>query len=141
MDPTCVVHKLSSHSITTFGFFSKNFTNSHFSLFVLPDAENLTNDTWERIWLKLNTRSTLKNDFRRLAELMGFTKDQIKKFEPQDNPTLAILVKWTSQRTRTVDDLVELFRQMPRNDVVEILTERLVLIRRNQPYSHCCSFI
>ena len=107
---------------------------------VFLDLGGLPHDTWEEICLRLNTKKSLRRDFRMLAELMGYTADQIEEFEREDNPTDAILTHWKSKGRGTVADLIDILQKMERHDVIEILRKTLVLTHRKPAYCYC-SFI
>lgn len=107
---------------------------------VFLDLGRLPRDTWEEICLHLNTKTSIRRDFRMLAKLMEYTADQIERFEREDNPTDAILTDWKLKERRTVAELIDMVQKMERHDVIETLQKTLVLTHLKPAYSYC-SFI
>lgn len=71
--------------------------------------------------MRLNVRSALGNDFRKLAELMQYEKNDIERIEECDNPSDTLLQEWGYRNASTVDKLIEFLTTMGRDDVAEIL--------------------
>ncbi|XP_068704662.1 mucosa-associated lymphoid tissue lymphoma translocation protein 1 homolog [Montipora capricornis] len=82
-------------------------------------------DVLEELSFKLNPRHNMK-DFRYLAGLMNYNYGMVKNLERQKNPTTYLLSEWdmshaANGEAKTVGDLIELLKQMKRDDAVEIL--------------------
>lgn len=72
----------------------------------------------------LNIKRDLRfDDFRMLAEKVGFDRDFIRAIEQMTNPTDVILQNWSSSGEATVGNLIELLKgdDLERMDVVAIL--------------------
>ena len=88
-------------------------------------VSTLSMDVLERLGMKLNPRHPMK-DFRYLAGLMNYTYEMVRNFERQRNPTVSLLSEWNMSHAangeaKTVSDLIELLKEMKRDDTVEIL--------------------
>ena len=86
---------------------------------------SLRMDVLEKLGMKLNPRHSMK-DFRYLAGLMNYTYDMVRNIELHKNPTIHLLSEWSMSHAKngvakTVTDLIELLKDMKRDDVVEIL--------------------
>lgn len=74
----------------------------------------------------LNIKRDLRfDDFRMLAEKVGFDRDFIRSVEQMTNPTDVILQTWSSSSEATVGKLIELLKgeDLERMDVAAILEE------------------
>ena len=85
----------------------------------------LSMDVLEKLGMKLNPRHPLK-DFRYLAGKMKYNYEMVRNFERQKNPTISLLEDWFMSHTRngerkTVTHLIELLKDMKRDDAVDIL--------------------
>ena len=72
----------------------------------------------------LNVKRDLRfDDFRMLAEKVGFDRDFIRAIEQMTNPTDVILQNWSSSSEATVGNLIALLKgdDLERMDVVAIL--------------------
>lgn len=81
---------------------------------------------YSRVCMILNVRRDLKfDDFRMLAEKVGFDRDFIRNIEQITNPTDVILQQWSSKNDATVGNLIELLKgeDLQRMDVVKILED------------------
>ena len=79
-----------------------------------------------QLCMMLNVKRDLKfDDFRMLAEKLGFDRDFIRVIEQMTNPTDVILQNWASSSEATVGNLIELLKceDMERMDVVAILED------------------
>ena len=79
-----------------------------------------------QLCMMLNVKRDLKfDDFRMLAEKVGFNRDFIRAIEQVTNPTDVILQNWSSSSEATVGNLIELLKgeDLERMDVVAILEE------------------
>lgn len=77
-----------------------------------------------QLCMMLNIKRDLKfDDFRMLAEKLGFDRDFIRAIEQMTNPTDAILQNWSSSSEATVGNLIELLKgeDLERMDVAAIL--------------------
>lgn len=79
----------------------------------------------EELSRKLNPRHNTK-DFRYLAGLMNYNYEMVKNLEREKNPTAFLVSEWAMSHAsrgeaKTVGDLLELLKQMRRDDAVEIL--------------------
>ncbi|KAK2568420.1 hypothetical protein P5673_007452 [Acropora cervicornis] len=79
----------------------------------------------EELSRKLNPRHNTK-DFRYLAGLMNYTYEMVKNLEREKNPTAYLVSEWamchaSGGEPKTVGDLLELLKEMRRDDAVEIL--------------------
>lgn len=88
-------------------------------------VSSLTMDVLEKLGMKLNPRHPMK-DFRYLAGKMNYNYEMVRNFALQRNPTVALLHDWFMSHTKngeakTVSHLIELLKNMRRDDVVEIL--------------------
>lgn len=88
-------------------------------------VSSLTMDVLEKLGMKLNPRHPMK-DFRYLAGKMNYNYEMVRNFALQRNPTVALLHDWFMSHTKngegkTVSHLIELLKNMKRDDVVEIL--------------------
>ena len=86
---------------------------------------SLSMDILEKLGMKLNPRHPLK-DFRYLAGKMSYTYERVRNLEYQKNPTVALLGEWMMSsadrgEARTVTDLIELLKDMKRDDAVDLL--------------------
>ena len=74
----------------------------------------------------LNTERDLKlNDFRVLAEKVGFSGDEIRIIAQGENPADAVLQTWSSKREVTVGNLIDLLtgEDLERMDVAKVLED------------------
>ena len=74
----------------------------------------------------LNTKRDLKYDeFRRLAEKVGFSGDEIRIIEQGENPADAVLQTWSSKREATFGNLIDLLtgEDLKRMDVAKVLED------------------
>ena len=94
-------------------------------------VRNLDHKTREKICMKLNVMSPLRRDFRALGVLMGYKEDEIEVLGECDNPADALLQEWGTQQESTVDNLIRHLQELKRQDVIEILSEKLVLLYAN----------
>ena len=88
---------------------------------------------YKQVCAKLNIRRDERfDDFRMLAEKIGFSRDQIRVVEKSGNPTDEILVRWSSTGDVTVENLIDLLKteDLERMDVAKIL-EDWVYLRAN----------
>lgn len=79
-----------------------------------------------QLCMMLNVKRDLKfDDFRMLAEKVGFDRDFIRAIEQVTNPTDVILQNWSSSSEATVGNLIELLKgeDLGRMDVVAILED------------------
>lgn len=77
-----------------------------------------------QLCMMLNIKRDLKfDDFRMLAEKLGFDRDFIRAIEQMTNPTDAILQNWSSSSEATVGNLIDLLKgeDLERMDVAAIL--------------------
>ena len=79
----------------------------------------------EELSRKLNPRHNTK-DFRYLAGLMNYTYEMVKNLEREKNPTAYLVSEWamchaSGGEPKTVGDLLELLKEMRRDDAIEIL--------------------
>lgn len=64
-----------------------------------------------QLCMMLNIKRDLKfDDFRMLAEKLGFDRDFIRAIEQMTNPTDAILQNWSSSSEATVGNLIDLLK-------------------------------
>ena len=81
---------------------------------------------YSKVCMMLNVRRDLKfDDFRMLAEKVGFDRDWIRCIEQMQNPTDEILTSWSSKSEATVATLIELLKgeDLERMDVAKILED------------------
>jgi len=79
-----------------------------------------------QLCMMLNVKRDLKfDDFRMLAEKLGFNRDFIRAIEQVTNPTDVILQNWSSSGEARVGKLIELLKgeDLERMDVVAILED------------------
>ena len=79
-----------------------------------------------KVCAKLNVKTLTFNDFRGLAEKVGFEKYFIDTIDERSkNPTDDILKEWSKKRYQeaTVGKLIELLKKMKRMDAVEDLED------------------
>ena len=77
-----------------------------------------------QLCMMLNVKRDLKfDDFRMLAEKLGFDRDFIRAIEQMTNPTDVILQNWPSSSEATVGNLIDLLKgeDLERMDVAAIL--------------------
>lgn len=89
-------------------------------------VSNLPLKEYSKVCMMLNVKRDLKfDDFRMLAEKVGFNRDEIRMMEQGENPTDAILRTWSSKREATVGKLIELLKGelLERMDVAKVLEE------------------
>ena len=84
-------------------------------------------EVYKHVCRELNIRRDEKfDDFRMLAEKVGFSRDQIREVEKSENPSDIVLVRWPSTtRDATVGNLIELLKEegLERRDVAKILED------------------
>ncbi|PFX29734.1 uncharacterized protein LOC111324497 [Stylophora pistillata] len=78
---------------------------------------------YSRICVKLNIKRFAFDDFRLLAEEIGFTRDFILWFGQLENPTDQIITKYNTQEGSCVGKFREMLEGMKRSDVVDIIDE------------------
>ena len=88
-------------------------------------VSSLSMDVLERLGMKLNPRHLMK-DFRYLAGKMNYNYEMVRNIERQRNPTIFLLNDWFMTHARngepkTVTDLIELLKDMQRDDAVDLL--------------------
>ncbi|CAH3028984.1 unnamed protein product [Porites evermanni] len=104
-------------------------------------VSSLTMDVLEKLGMKLNPRHPMK-DFRYLAGKMNYNYEMVRNFALQRNPTVALLHDWFMSHTKngeakTVSHLIELLKNMKRDDVVEILQPlEFTEIPQNRPVNN-----
>ena len=87
---------------------------------------NLPLKEYSKVCLMLNTERDLKfNDFRVLAEKVGFSGDEIRIIAQGENPADAVLQTWSSKREVTVGNLIDLLtgEDLERMDVAKVLED------------------
>ena len=87
---------------------------------------NLPLKEYSKVCLMLNTERDLKfNDFRVLAEKVGFSGDEIRIIAQGENPADAVLQTWSSKREVTVGNLIDLLtgEDLKRMDVAKVLED------------------
>ena len=87
---------------------------------------NLPLKEYSKVCLMLNTERDLKfNDFRVLAEKVGFSGDEIRIIAHGENPADAVLQTWSSKREVTVGNLIDLLtgEDLERMDVAKVLED------------------
>ena len=70
------------------------------------EVNNLPLKEYSKVCLMLNTKRDLKfDDFRMLAEKVGFSGDEIRIIDQGENPADAVLQTWSSKREadRSID--------------------------------------
>ena len=81
---------------------------------------------YSKVCMILNIKRDLKfDDFRMLAEKVGFNRDEIRYIEQCANPTDTIIQTWSSKSEATVGNLIELLKgeDLERMDVVKVLED------------------
>ena len=81
---------------------------------------------YSKLCMMLNVKRDLKfDDFRMLAEKVGFDRDFIRGIEQMTNPADVILQNWSSKSEATVGNLIELLKgeDLERMDVAKILED------------------
>ena len=89
-------------------------------------VNNLPLKEYSKVCLMLNTKRDLKfDDFRMLAEKVGFSRDEIRMIEQGENPTDMVLQTWSSKREATVGNLIDLLtgEDLERMDVAKVLED------------------
>ena len=90
------------------------------------EVNNLPLKKYSKVCLMLNTKRDLKfDDFRMLAEKVGFSGDEIRIIDQGENPADAILQTWSSKREATVGNLIDLLtgEDLERMDVAKVLED------------------
>ena len=82
----------------------------------------------DQICQMLNEKTVVEEDFRTLARLLNFKKQDIEMLDQSNNPTHDLLEDWGTEKESTIEKFTELLTQMKRYDVIEILKERLVFV-------------
>lgn len=76
----------------------------------------------KKLGLYLNPKNAVAEDWRTVAEIMGFSYLEITNFENSRNPTAEILKNWQSQKSdASVGKLLSILTEAERTDVVEDL--------------------
>ena len=89
-------------------------------------VSNLPLKEYRKVCLMLNTKRDLKfDDFRMLAEKVGFSGDEIRIIDQGENPADAVLQTWSSKREATVGNLIDLLtgEDLERMDVAKVLED------------------
>ena len=85
-------------------------------------VEDLPMDVLNTLSMHLNPKMVCGGDWTTLAGKFEMKYIEIKNFEREQNPTLAVLHKWWSETgDKTVSHLIDIFEEMKRNDVVKLL--------------------
>ena len=90
------------------------------------EVNNLPLKEYSKVCPMLNTKRDLKfDDFRMLAEKVGFSRDEIRMIEQGENPTDMVLQTWSSKREATVGNLIDLLtgEDLERMDVAKVLED------------------
>ena len=90
------------------------------------EVNNLPLKEYRKLCLMLNTKRDLKfDDFRMLAEKVGFSGDEIRIIDQGENPADAVLQTWSSKREATVGNLIDLLtgEDLERMDVAKVLED------------------
>ncbi|XP_078581665.1 metallo-beta-lactamase domain-containing protein 1-like [Branchiostoma floridae x Branchiostoma japonicum] len=81
----------------------------------------------EKLQRELDKDLATRNNWFKLAKILGYDEDYISIFEKQKSPSEAMFNEWKTKNENTVEKLVDALRQMRRDDVIEILEgEKLV---------------
>ncbi|XP_022082019.1 myeloid differentiation primary response protein MyD88-like [Acanthaster planci] len=105
---------------------STNIDASELDLEKIP-ARALNVPTRTRLSLMLNPPKVLHNDWTGLAGEMGFEYEEIENFALERDPTKMVLSAWTCQQGSTIGVLLEMLRDINREDVlndIQKLVER-----------------
>ena len=89
-------------------------------------VSNLPFKEYSKVCRMLNIKRDLKfDDFRMLAEKVGFSRDEIRMIEQGENPTDTVLQTWSSKREATVGNLIDLLtgEDLERMDVAKVLED------------------
>lgn len=84
--------------------------------------KDISSEGQKRLVVYLQPRDVLGNDYRRLADKLGYTNDYIKYLGSTNDP-VKTLIKEIGHRK--IVDLIPLLEDMERKDVVEELQEIL----------------
>ena len=75
---------------------------------------------YDKLCQKLNLPIVNKN-WKALGGLMKYSNDDLKIFEQKDDPADALLASWGTKSENDVNRLVELLKEMERDDLVKLL--------------------
>ena len=87
-------------------------------------TSELCADDYEDICLYLNVKNPGK-DYKTLAGKMGYTVQEVRKFEFKENPADALLSNWETKSGNTVDKLIEILKSMGNDVAAEKLEQAL----------------
>ena len=82
--------------------------------------EDLDHDAYSTVCEQLNIKITGR-DYRTLASKMRYPVKLVKVFELRESPADSILSHWGTEAENDVNKLIEILREMGRDDLVEIL--------------------
>ena len=79
-------------------------------------------DIYRQLCTKLN-QPDIDSNWIKLAGRMDYTNDQVKIFEQNKNPADKLLQNWGIHSNHDVASLIELLKQINREDLVQLLEE------------------
>lgn len=89
---------------------------------------HLPGDIYENLGRLLNPKSF--NNWVTLAGRLGFNNSDVKNFEIHpEEATQTVLTEWGQREGSTVDVLIDVLKEMKRDDCVEVLTETMGKLR------------
>ena len=93
------------------------FSGSHWKQFKIND---LNLEEYDEICDELNIKNSGR-DYKTLAGRMGYSVNEIKKFERHENPSDALLSHWGKKRGNTVIKLIEILKDVGNDAAAQIL--------------------
>ena len=82
--------------------------------------DQLRNDIYDRTCQKLNVSNPGK-DYGALAGKMGYTKEEVDKFNLEKDHARALLNDWGTKAENNVEKLIQILSELGRDDIVKIL--------------------
>ena len=84
--------------------------------------KDISSERQKRLIVCLQPKDLLGNDYRRLADKLGYTNDEIKYLASTDEPVKTLIKEKGGMK---IVELIRLLEDMERKDVVEELQEML----------------
>ena len=82
----------------------------------------LPHEVYEEICEELDVFSLLNNNWKKVAEEMGYSQiNEVKKFERKVSPTHALLSDWGKKEDNNLNRLIEILKKIERYDIIDII--------------------